>query len=984
MKLGLLAKVSVQYWKRHTGRLLTFLLIISIGSAALFSSALLIRSNKQMVLEEELCLLGEYDAILYNLTNEEYETIKQQAYISYAGSYLELGYAEKEDNGQLFKLASFEDDESEKMYHMSCLSGRYPIEKDEIAIDSDTAKRLGVKPEVGNRILLNLYDIEKQYLEERCFVISGVFEASDEMAYGGFKRYPNAGEIGAYEMPVIFLADSIQLFQPETQCVFIQSEQKSPGELAAACYELFQEQVSSGEILMESDRGRQTAYSYVLGITDYIYMEYGEISFESITAAIRNGQVVRDFYSGILVPVLAILILIITFFSVRGMIKSIMDDRREQIAVLRCIGVRRRDIQLELCRDLLCVTLIGCLIGYLLGAFVHILTIYGLQKWFSLKILNAFAVSVYVRKATGNPFIYPVLAVLIGLLCAMLPSIWKMTQRMPMELFQKHMKYKRKKKTSSLHTKSWIKLLWERMNLFDGSAGVVTCIVMGTLVFGYVFFCVMTDWESGQRGMAEKEKGVDAYAYVAERSDDFGKADFCIENKHDKGIEAEAYEQLQAQDYVEEILAYAWNQSTRITYKQGTLDDDMKCYLERFSLRSTEVAETDYERSVLEAENAMISAVGYALDEEIYSLPTIGIPNAAWKVFEDSVVVGELHADKLRTGEEVLLAVSPDELAETLKYFHAGDVLPMSDILLSDEEEAYDFNHIVAYEDHIVYREMTQTEDGYDICMKAYAFGKRKDIQTKIGAIIVIDEKNQEYFPTWHSFMNSEEDGYGLYAVCGMEAFAEWGLPDYLFTSLKMKLKDGTSWEQVDDEWYAALTGSTGIAIASQKEIHDEYQSLSRRNMCVYYTMFIMLVIFGLVSVSISLYSRIRMNAQEFAYLRAVGMKQRNFCGLLFCVHVMYPLLGIGVSTLPVGMCQLFFMYIRRMIDNGSWDGYSVDTIPWYHYVPFRYNLYDYHFLGVLLVVFLIYFVLTVLATVPGLYYMKKQNITDELEISQF
>ena len=48
---------------------------------------------------------------------------------------------------------------------------------------------------------------------------------------------------------------------------------------------------------------------------------------------------IKDFYSGVLMPVFVIIIFIIVALSVWDITKNILEDRREQYAILRCFSV---------------------------------------------------------------------------------------------------------------------------------------------------------------------------------------------------------------------------------------------------------------------------------------------------------------------------------------------------------------------------------------------------------------------------------------------------------------------------------------------------------------------------------------------------------------------------------------------------------------------------------------------------------------------
>ena len=76
--LKLLLKLSSEYWNKHRQRFLSFAFLVMAGSAALCSVALLIRSEKSAILEEELVLLGNYDVIIYETNQAVYEQLLQE------------------------------------------------------------------------------------------------------------------------------------------------------------------------------------------------------------------------------------------------------------------------------------------------------------------------------------------------------------------------------------------------------------------------------------------------------------------------------------------------------------------------------------------------------------------------------------------------------------------------------------------------------------------------------------------------------------------------------------------------------------------------------------------------------------------------------------------------------------------------------------------------------------------------------------------
>lgn len=50
---------------------------------------------------------------------------------------------------------------------------------------------MGINPSVGESVCLDLYDSNQKKLCNKTFTISGIFESSDNGAYGGDVRYPD-------------------------------------------------------------------------------------------------------------------------------------------------------------------------------------------------------------------------------------------------------------------------------------------------------------------------------------------------------------------------------------------------------------------------------------------------------------------------------------------------------------------------------------------------------------------------------------------------------------------------------------------------------------------------------------------------------------------------------------------------------------------------------------------------------------------------
>ena len=74
----------------------------------------------------------------------------------------------------------------------------------------------------------------------------------------------------------------------------------------------------------------------------------------------------------------------------------------------------------------------------------------------------------------------------------------------------------------------------------------------------------------------------------------------------------------------------------------------------------------------------------------------------------------------------------------------------------------------------------------------------------------------------------------------------------------------------------------------------------------------------------------------------------------------------------------MFFLFIRKQIESGAWEGITIGPV-WYSNIPFYYNLFGYHPVAVLLIMTGAVLLLTLLATLPQIYYIRKQSVSETI-----
>ena len=984
-------KLSFRYWKKHKKRVFTLATVTILGAVAVCLVTLFIRSQKSLVLNQELDILGNYDAVFYELEQTDLPKISEYKNVSKCGYYRELGYVGNSEEPK-YKVVSFPNGQSADMYHMSCTEGDYPQSDNEVAMDINAAKELGIVPKPGQKVELQLFDIKQKEITTEEYIISGVFEAAATDVYGGFHRYPVS--IEQYDVPAVFLSDkNSELFHSTIVTAFIQTD----GDVAALANDIAGSdfsQLKGWDVPM----GRTYAYSYVMGIADHIAGQYGELTIDSLLLAIKEGNVWKDFYSSVFVPLFGILICIITIVSVFGLVRSLLLDRSEEIAILRSIGMEKGKVFAYLFTELLVLITLFCGIGILLGIAAHYLLVTGMNTLYKVHIPYGFHVSGYVASVTVSPWLYTLLVMELSSILAIVFPLWRMVRLTPVAVLEKRFalrKRKSKKHFSDFSKCSWGKMLSEHIHFYDMSVFTIITVVMCTCFLGYNYFRALSELNNVEYTSTLKESGLKKWDYVASKTNLADSYEFQVENHHDYGIDEKAYQKFADSSYIKDSFARMVNKSTRLSYKNKK-SSGLPDFL---SMRTYSASGDAYENALYEAEDAMIREVGYSSEEEIYALPSIGVTESELEKLSPYVKEGMINAEEIKKGKEALLVIPSAMEQSVANAFHVGDALPLSDIVLTGEEETYNFGHFTP-SDHkspVFEKSIKEPESGRQVRLSSYAFGKRKNIETKIGAIVVLDKKKllKRYTVPYDKVFSGEKPDlptdknrkklYTISLVCVPQTFDSWQLPDRLFTEANFSLRSGADRSEVNERWYQIISQSKGVSFQSSYEIREKIQRDTRNTMIIYYMMLLVLIVMGILSVGIKFYSNIKLKSQTIARLRAVGMPVSWVERMILRQNVLYPFLGAFFSIIPVSLCQMFFIYIRGHIDSGAWDGVVTSgTVPWWHYIPFRYNLFSYHPVLTLVLLVLGLMFLILLATLPQIFYLRRQIISEELDTHSF
>ncbi len=985
-------------YKRQAGRIVCLLVMLVIGGATITSTGLLVRSQKSYELNKSLTRAGDYDGVFYNVPFGMLDKeISSSDVIESAGSYLEVGMLSQPGSDVMFKGAVFKDKASEEMYHMPCIRGTYPVHSDEVAIDISTAQKMGISPYPGSRIELELYDNDSNPVGTDEYVVVGVFEASADNVWGGWYRYPlDAYNEGEYIVPSIFFCDSrFDQYDSCTETIFVQSQKNADvSSFIDAMYNIVSR--SGCDARFEYNDKRVSSYASLLGIFGSIEEKYGEFSYSSISRAIEDGYGIKDFFSSVLIPIICVMVLIIVSTTVYMLVRIIIADRQEYYADLRLVGMSSQKLICDIVIEFLILGVIGTVLGILIGLLTHIAMIRVVSSLCNVKLESGFAVSEAVRTITYDPIVLCIIICALSVIAALILPLFSLCKMTPIELLNEDNKLfvrntRRHNRKRSRYNDGWLLTLTRRISLHDSITMITLAMVLSVMLFGYLYFCAYSDYSTIEYRSYLKESRIGEFDYVTIKSTQIQDASYKVSNRHSSGISHVSIDRISDYGYTDELFAKISNTSTRIVFEQEP-NADLIDLLGGNNIR------IQFDDSILGKDGelgqaAVFKAMGYDPDCYMYELPTVGIRPEQLEDLKNYVIAGRIDLDAIASGKEVVVAV-PQYLADkAMQYYGVGTKISFSDILLGEDTEELNLNSEEAYEKRYhVYENTITDENGNVISTFASAYGSRHNIETQVGAVVVLDNELCDLYlePDFNgaTYEYDEESGrekqtttYGMALIVNDKyTFESWGLPDINYTEIRAKIGKDANINDYDQMWYSAMSDSKDVQTVSSFNYRNKMHSDVIETMVIYYLMAALLVAMGAMAVTIGLYTRISINSDKIQTLRRLGLSVRQGGLLIVLQNIYYPFVAAVISIIPVYLCQNLFMYIRKKLESGEWESSYTGNEPWYVSLPYRYNLFDYNFISALAVCLLTGILLIILGSIPQIRYLRKHKMITEEE----
>lgn len=881
-------KNAFYYWRKHKSMYLSMLVTIVLGMMAVMIAAFLIRSQVVTKLEETLNNGGFYDLAVYDVSNEVKEAMKKDNRFESIGMVSCLGQAVSE-NGIEFSIGSVENKATEKMLHLTPIEGRYPEKAGEITLDRITMQCMGMKPETGGVIQLELRNKDKKILSKE-YTIVGIIEQR-YMSEEGFiycRRRYDATETGEgaedyIACPYGYVHPSeIDIFQSAEQEILFANVKTGQGfdetDIITELLEKYGEDLK----LDFNSFGRSHYADVLLGYKNVEEMNvaYG---YQEALERIGSDTTKKDFYSRVLIPLFSILIAVISFFSLYEAFGSFILSRRKEIGMYRCLGMNKRQVLGMVIMELLYPVIPGLFLGCAGGLLGYGGILLVANQIFDLGMQQAFILPEYfapfIKAATLSPFGISIGLTLITVLCSVSIPLKKSVGLSPMEVCKKEGATKK-----------------ESMK-YQVALGINVSLLIVSITVGYLYFVSERRFENEQLAEMAGECLIDGSDYMMEKESSYaafvGMGD---EIRHDAGITKENMEQLKENPMVERIHKATVCHGTHLVYQRGKAGTAVSEFLEPALQQFVMNEDSETERWYALRFKRDKAYKGFKEKEDIYQVPTVALDKQEWTALFPYVTEGEIHQEALKNGKEVVLVYS----GETEIPFRVGDELPMNVVVYPrrvDESAEYKATGKMENEE--------PTYPGDAKHLEQYCYGKRQDWKVKVGAILYLDDPELYRFYSGESFT-------GLQIFTRTEALEVWNMPDRNYTKVAVKLCENADRQEFENQWYQLISKGKIMTTKSLEGISNKMTANTWNGRVIFISMSGMIIIISLLGILNALRMQVLQEKKRMSVYRALGATKKRMKRKLQKKQFSMVMIGAILAE----AATLGILYLRIYLDK--------------------------------------------------------------------
>ena len=863
------------------------LLIIGIILSMVFSSSVLflVTSAFSTIEEARYKKFGKEDCIFYNLQNyKNVDECLEEYYDSFGFAHV-LGYlspigGEKETG----TVVAWLDDTAVDIYNLNIKEGRLPKKSNEIALEKDALDRMGLNAKVGEKISLYLYPQNSEKLlkkrVEKTYTLVGILED---------KRYNFEVDLESVEsnkLPAAFVCSGTQT--------------EIGGKEALAAFVVHND--NADQILIDS------SFKHSVGMYENNDVEYvrRHSDFE-----LQNKYLFSTGEPFFICFFMAVVLMLVSSIGIVNAFNTNLKSRKKQIGLLRAVGATKRQIIKVYGREALVLSLLCAPVSILISI-----------------CLTSFIVSFFGEGYVFKPvwWILPI-CVVVSVICVCLATIMPLfsaSRITPIQVIR-NIDINRKMRNKKIKTQTSFvpsKLLANRNITLFKSKGVLTsvilCIAIAVSCFG---FCITAAIKETYEVMP--------YSYfIGTQGDSLG---FFINSKETKKGFSETDKQNIMSNY--DVLNVYGNKITTGFMLVDEFTDYMRlcCYdSDYYGLFDDDsISEENYKSFEKNTEKGEEVKKNIGYTQEMFPVDIIAFDDKEMNEINDFVVVGNINKEKIDSGEEVILHVSPGLKLVMTNVSYKGDYAPSSHLYATDLD-----TEVIEHSENDYIEKKTILESAkndfkvgqeinvgwiYNYSDSSKPQYKHKEHTAKIGAIIYeFPDENSGYATS--GALDGKVDI--ITSFEGMANFADNVSYEILKVDLKSDCNDDI--EARMQNTLKKVTSGKGAYIYSAyedlKKQKEEYQTL------LVITLSVTILFFSMCGSMLnnSITARIRESKREIGTLRAVGATANDIA--LSYIRQMTFVFGVGIISgfllffVGYGLCALVYKAMNEPFNEMSFS----------------------------------------------------------------
>ena len=970
--------LSRMYWRCHKNRAVMLVMTIVVSTMAMTMGTFMARSQSQTAVQEKLDETGEYDLVVPDISEKDWQFVQRFSKVDKAECILNGGSCRTGENDEV-PFGTLNGKDTQKLFHYEPeQGGRYPELSGEIAGYKSIFQQMGVAAVVGNKLELELTDVAGHSLGKQEFRIVGVLNDQRKRA-DNVQRTIDPVEAGWEDdqefsnIPKLFVSRK-DLPEGYTMTGMIRCRQDY------SVYDVEKKLKQRKMLVAESNRLSELGSLVSVNNEKMIQKELYE------KAHLSYG----DFYSAYAVPCFYLVIFIVSFCAIYGIAADVLMERQHQMGLLRSIGMSDRKVRKMLVREFGIFGLSGVAGGYLLGTGGYILLLHLINRYSSVRIYSAFHAHVIARAISVDPYVYPWL--LGGLFCLIPVVIVLLRQRgyFPLELL-----YPEKNKKSNMRhrlgrgirnpiNKLLSKIIGENVGI-----AVILILTTWSLVFGCLFTMAKSK-EDNTFAVEDlgKAASVDAdyYAVKDMQSTNIANVQY---NRHNEGITQKDYITLKNMKAVSSGIALTKMPGIKVLYRKKDMTDQVQKALKRVNVMN------NMDEDLMDLYEKSDRTIGYLEGEILYQAPAVAVSDTMLSGKNVEVVSGKIDPEALNEGTQILVA---EYQGDTKNPYKAGDKVTLTDEVITDQRtEEYDFSQNVMPKwekpSFTYYLRNDSSKKGYP----GYAFGKRKDQQVTVGAVVRIKDstlRTELYAKSsvWND-RNTKTISPGFNLICTENAVKKWGYPDQTYTDVYFKLKANAARKDVDAfevAWYQ-IVGKSGKSMdgVSRRDVLQRIRRGEQANLSIFAIMICLVVITGMFGLINGYLFAARRNESEFQLLRAIGISRKRLFVLCMKKKLVLPVCAVVTSILPVIIFDKTRLYAKHYAFDLDHNTYTTlksgkNVICWQARFPWYIELFGQPVVLVAVIALLLMTGMNLLVGYVQLKELKKQSIVEGIRNDEF